>query len=343
MRHSDLFHTRAGRVCGRASRRLVISLGLAVLACPMSTAGDKPPGNDPYATAEEEGPPAVKAEDLAVRVILFEPFGVPPEYAKDGSRDAVNTRSEAMSRLVKTGAFTRVGEAEPPSPGEPYFQVKGVLVDHKIVSGTGRFFGGAIAGSSRLAYWVKVLNGADGTLLDEAGLSTEGGAWSGGFSVGATDRDLPFFLGRVLGDYVALRARRDQGLGIVPLWKGSAMPDLTVYGDPASQLTWAAKDNRETVSWDRAVQFAKEFRGGDFSDWRLPTEAELKTLFAEGSSSTVLGEAVHCSARVRLSSYLYWTGESQGDRAKVFDFRKGKASFQKKKDYTRLRALVVRN
>jgi hypothetical protein len=324
------------------SRRLVIGLALAVLARPMSVAGDKPPGNDPYATAEEETPPAVKAEDLAVRVILFEPFGVPPEYAKDGSKDAIDTRSEAMSRLVKTGAFTRVAEAATPSSGEPCFLVTGVLVDHKIVSGAGRFFGGAMAGSSRLAYWVKVLDGADGTLLDEAGLSTEGGAWSGGFSVGATDRDLPFFLGRVLGDYLALRARKDRGLGVVPLWKGGAVPDLAVYTDAASQLTWAAKDNRETVSWDRAVQFAKEFRGGDFSDWRLPTEAELMTLFKDGRSSTVLGETVHCPDQVRLSSHLHWTGESQGDRAKVFDFRKGKASFQKKKDYTRLRALVVR-
>jgi uncharacterized protein DUF1566 len=340
MRDSDPCHRSARGELRPAS--LVVGLVLVALAGPLSMAKDKPKSNDPYATAEQETPPAVKAEDLGVRVILFEQFDLPPEYAKDGAKDVGYTRSEAISRLTRTGAFTRVGEGDAPAAGGPYFRVKAVLVDHKIVSGTGRFFGGAMAGSSRLAYWVKLLSGADGALIDEFCLSTEGGAWSGGFTGGATDRDLPFFLGRVLGDYLALRARKDEGLSIAPIWKGSAMPDLTLYRDPATQLTWAAKDNRETVTWDRAVEYAKAFRGGDLSDWRLPTESELITLYKAGNPSTVLGETVRCSDQVRLSSYQVWTGEGQGDQATAFDFRKGKASSKKKADYTKMRALVVR-
>jgi hypothetical protein len=320
---------------------------LLVFACALSQSAQKNQktkleSNDPYATAENEAPPPVKADDLAYRVILFEQFGVPPEYVEDASKDVKNTRSEAMSRLVKTGAFTRVESSGGPPGGDPFLLVKGVLLDHKIVSTAGRVFGGSLGGSSRIAFWVKVFDGASSALLDEFDLTTENNSFAAAWTFGATDRDLPFFLGRALADYLALRARKDKGLSQFPLWRGSVVPDLAAFTDPATQLTWAVKDNRETVTWDRAAQFAKEFRGNALSDWRLPTEDELKSLFNKANSTTILFETVHCVDPIRLSSYLYWTSESKGEKAKVFDFRKGKASFEKKKDYTFMRTLVVR-
>jgi hypothetical protein len=347
VRNNDLFCRGAWRGYWPAFHRLAISLILMGLACALSQAVQKDKKtkldtNNPYATAENEAPPPVKADDLAYRVILFEQFGIPQEYVADASKDVENTRSEAMSRLVKTGAFTRVESTGGSPGGDPFLLIKGVLLDHKIVSTAGRVFGGALGGSSRIAYWVKVFDGASGALLDELDLTTENSSFAAAWTFGATDRDLPFFLGRVLADYLALRARKDKGLSQYPLWRGSAVPDLAVFTDQATQLTWAVKDNRETVTWERAVQFAKEFRGNALSDWRLPTEDELKSLFNKANSTTVLFETVYCADPIRLSSYLYWTSESQGDKAKVFDFRKGKASFQKKKDYTYMRTLVVR-
>ena len=46
-------------------------------------------------------------------------------------------------------------------------------------------------------------------------ISTENSAFAAAFTF--NDRHLPAFLGNVLADYLALRARKDQGVNVLPL------------------------------------------------------------------------------------------------------------------------------
>ena len=53
-------------------------------------------------------------------------------------------------------------------------------------------------------------------------------------------------------------------------------PD-TVVTDTRSGLQWAPDPNR-MMSWNQAKKYARSLKLGGFSDWRMPTRAELRSL-----------------------------------------------------------------
>ena len=74
---------------------------------------------------------------------------------------------------------------------------------------------GALAGKSHVTYQVKLLDGNSGDLLNDTKLSTANNAFAGAFL--SNDKKLVPYLGNVIADYVALRARTDKGVGVIPL------------------------------------------------------------------------------------------------------------------------------
>lgn len=48
--------------------------------------------------------------------------------------------------------------------------------------------------------------------------------------------------------------------------------------DPSTRLMWAARDNGSDINWNDAKRYCETYRGGGYSDWRMPTVAELKSL-----------------------------------------------------------------
>ncbi len=183
-----------------------------------STKGSTPANpRDPYATAENEMPPAVSASDLAVRSVVFESFVIPKASEAKARKATDAILDQAVARLKSTLAFAAVGKQGGVEPGDPYFLVKCTLKDYRMVGTTSRVLVGAIAGSSHVTYVVSVLDGKTGTPLYEREISTENSAWVAGFSFGATDRGIPMFLGNVLADYLGLRARKDKGVEVLAL------------------------------------------------------------------------------------------------------------------------------
>jgi len=178
---------------------------------------DKQPKNplDPYATAELETPPAVKAEDLAYRAILFEDFVVPTEWEAKARKLVNATEDQAIGRLETTHAFTTVSKKQNTLPEEPYLLVKCTLLNYRMVSKKARFFGGAIAGTSYITYRVEVYDGKSNALAFQREVSTENNPIAAAWSF--NDSHLPTFLGNVLADYLALRARKDKGVSVLPL------------------------------------------------------------------------------------------------------------------------------
>jgi hypothetical protein len=98
---------------------------------------------------------------------------------------------------------------------EPPLVVKCVVLDHRIVGGKSRFFAGALAGKSHIAYQVKLFDGSSGDLLHDTRLSTANNAFAAAYL--SNDKKLVPYLGNVIADYVALRARTDKGVGVIPL------------------------------------------------------------------------------------------------------------------------------
>lgn len=57
-----------------------------------------------------------------------------------------------------------------------------------------------------------------------------------------------------------------------------AYDDGTVI-DIKTNLMWAAKDNDTGITWEDAKKYCENYRGGGYTDWRLPTQNELASLY----------------------------------------------------------------
>ena len=49
--------------------------------------------------------------------------------------------------------------------------------------------------------------------------------------------------------------------------------------DPGTRLMWTARDNGKNVSWKRAGKYCRDLRLAGYSDWKLPSMAELQGIF----------------------------------------------------------------
>jgi hypothetical protein len=89
------------------------------------------------------------------------------------------------------------------------------LTDYRIVGKGSRFLAGVAAGSSYIIYQVQIYDGKSNALQSQWQLATENNAFVGAFT--NNDSKLASWLGNALGDYLALRARKDKGVDVVPL------------------------------------------------------------------------------------------------------------------------------
>jgi hypothetical protein len=130
--------------------------------------------------------------------------------------------------------------------------------------------------------------------------------------------------------------------------------------DTTTNLMWASRDNGAPMSWPDAKTFATNYKGGDYTDWRLPTEAELAGLFDKAKSRRsycaaavdelgVAADEVHLTDLIHITCTRLWTSEARSDKpdsVTVYDFHAGKdAARPGAKEFvdTASRILVVRN
>jgi hypothetical protein len=330
---------------GSAIKRVLLISLLFVLTGSLAFAGGKKNVNplDPYQTAELEAAPVVKSEDLAYKAIIFDEVQIPPAFKKIEGKVTTyvnDTLSNAIHRLEETKAYVKVGKANAPFPEEPYLHVKCTLLDYRIVSSSSRFWLGVAAGGSYMTYVLKIYDGKNKNLMHELEITSQASAWSGMF--GGQDAGLPIFLGRVLADFVILRTRTDRGSGIVPLEK--VIPDDATFTGSDAKLMWAAKDNHAETSWEAAIQYAKDYRGGGYSDWRLPSDKELLTLFDRKNTIKLPDNyEIHVADQISLTGHMCWTNKEKGDKAEYIDFSNGQTKSKKKEEVSSLRALIVRD
>lgn len=104
--------------------------------------------------------------------------------------------------------------------------------------------------------------------------------------------------------------------------------------DTRTNLMWAAKGSGEngwsTIDWANAKKYCEDYRGGGYSDWRMPTLDEMSGLYASGSHK---GQ--------RHMNWV-WASETRDSYAAYFFFGDGKRDWVTK--YHRLPAAIpVRN
>ena len=95
--------------------------------------------------------------------------------------------------------------------------------------------------------------------------------------------------------------------------------------DTKTNLMWAAKDNGDNITWSDAKSYCENYRGGGYTDWRMPRGVELPGLYDENKSymAEPSKHNVHLTELIKLSNSCPWSSELSRGSATYFDFRDG--------------------
>ena len=118
-------------------------------------------------------------------------------------------------------------------------------------------------------------------------------------------------------------------------------------GDTRTGLMWAAKDNGADINWQNAKSYCENYRGGGYTDWRMPTQGELAELYNRGKSyKAQRSYDVHLTELIQLSACCPWASENRKDvfsEAAFFGFGLGDRRWTLPWKSGDLRALPVRS
>jgi len=82
--------------------------------------------------------------------------------------------------------------------------------------------------------------------------------------------------------------------------------------DTKTNLMWAFQDNGRDIDWKTAKAYCENYRGGGYTDWRMPTTKELAGL--SDKSNTYKGDKcgfdVHLTNLIRLTCGFVWAAET---------------------------------
>jgi len=98
--------------------------------------------------------------------------------------------------------------------------------------------------------------------------------------------------------------------------------------DTKTGLMWASKDNGEHINWKDAKRYCENYRGGGYTDWRLPTQDELAELYEPNTTNTNpstggCNGGYHINKLFNITCCCPWASETRGSRAATFDFGGG--------------------
>lgn len=116
-----------------------------------------------------------------------------------------------------------------------------------------------------------------------------------------------------------------------------AFDDGTIL-DAQNNLMWASKDNGSNINWINAKSYCENYRGGGYSDWRMPTLDELKKLYDRNKEFRIVTDLIN------LTDYYVWASEIMNldDSAKFFLFGTGREGWSKQSNVSGFRTLPVR-
>jgi Protein of unknown function (DUF1566) len=121
--------------------------------------------------------------------------------------------------------------------------------------------------------------------------------------------------------------------------------------DSRSGLMWAQTDNQEDIFWKQANKWIQGSFAGSldrkYENWRLPTVAELQSLYREDSGyqgyQSACGYAVKIVPQIKISCILVWSSDTALGLPLAFNYYLGNAFTVDLHDNNGCRVLAVRS
>jgi hypothetical protein len=117
--------------------------------------------------------------------------------------------------------------------------------------------------------------------------------------------------------------------------------------DTQTNLMWAAKDNGSDISWLNAKIYCESYTGGGYTDWRMPTQDELASLYDANKtrSAPCYGSfEIHVATEsIDITCFAPWTSETRGSDASQLNFVNGTQFWYLQSHTYGTRALPVRS
>ena len=119
--------------------------------------------------------------------------------------------------------------------------------------------------------------------------------------------------------------------------------------DTKNGLMWAAKDNGSNIDWADAKSYCENYRGGGYTDWRMPMQDELAGLYDSSKDgyrpdccSDDCSPYIKTTELIHLSCMHLWASETRGDAGAGFFFDVGDRYWGLQLNDFNSRALPVR-
>lgn len=153
-------------------------------------------------------------------------------------------------------------------------------------------------------------------------------------------RQFPFSI-KLLGNFYIVFAALTSFFVLSPMASDRFVDnsDGTVT-DTQTGLMWAAQDNGSLVNWRAGRSYILEYKGGGHTDWRLPTLAELETLYDPEVKNK---HGYHLTNSINLTAASCWAAETEDYKAARFNFTYGEVYWLRKSFSGPSRVLPVRN
>ncbi len=117
--------------------------------------------------------------------------------------------------------------------------------------------------------------------------------------------------------------------------------------DTQTNLMWAAKDNGRDIDWYSAQKYCENFRGGGYTDWRMPKKDELAELFDKSNpkhQACFPKYEIYLTNLIDLSCCCPWAAEREDSDAAYFNFDHGRTHWDERSEEVKkmYRVLPVR-
>ena len=118
--------------------------------------------------------------------------------------------------------------------------------------------------------------------------------------------------------------------------------------DTSTGLLWASGDNGGPITWEEAMKFCRNYRGGGHDDWRMPTQEELAGMYDPGTTNTRTPTGgckggYHITGLIHITSCCIWYWNGIDEVGGFFHFDTGPDGWRNQSLSLHPRVLPVRD